>query len=249
MPALQVASCYKSSILPLFLEAMLAASSSSPLLRPPSSSPRQYGGMDEQVEPRSASVGKQDDDLGSGKLAAEHLSDPEDDLAISRTRREAPPLVRILTPEERTRLEAALVRKVDLRLLPMIVLIYIMNYIDRNNIASARLQGLQNDLYMSDTEYLTTVSILFVGYLLMQVPSNLFLNKIGKPALYLPGAMMIWGVISTLTATAQGFGGLLAIRFFLGFVEAAYFPGCLYFLSCWYTRKACCAHRAFPPRA
>lgn len=50
-------------------------------------------------------------------------------------------------------------------------------------------------------------------------------------------AQIIWGVISTLTAAAQNFGGLIAIRFFLGFVEAAYFPGCLFLLSAWYTRK------------
>lgn len=69
----------------------------------------------------------------------------------------------------------------------------------------------------------TCVSILFVGYLLMQIPSNLMLNKFGKPAIYLPVAMMLWGVISTATAAAQNYAGLVVIRFFLGFVEAAYF--------------------------
>lgn len=49
--------------------------------------------------------------------------------------------------------------------------------------------------------------------------------------------MVIWGTISACTAAAQSFGGLIAIRFFLGIVEAAYFPGCLYCLSVWYTRK------------
>lgn len=115
-----------------------------------------------------------------------------------------------------------------------------MNYLDRNNIATARLAGnpgLEEDLNMTDSQYETCVSILFVGYILMQIPSNLFLNKVGKPALYLPGVMVIWGAISLCTAAAENFGGLLAIRFFLGFIEAAYFPGCLYFLSCWYTRK------------
>lgn len=71
----------------------------------------------------------------------------------------------------------------------------------------------------------------------MQIPSNLMLNKFGKPALYLPIAMILWGIISTATAAAQSYAGLVVIRFFLGFVEAAYFPGCLYFLSVWYTRK------------
>jgi MFS family permease len=87
----------------------------------------------------------------------------------------------------------------------------------------------------------------------MQVPSNIFLNKIGKPALYLPTCMIVWGIISGATAGCQSYGGLVACRFMLGFVEAAYFvspralssadringfkPGCLYYLSCWYTRK------------
>jgi len=81
------------------------------------------------------------------------------------------------------------------------------------------------------------VSILFVGYLLMQIPSNLFLNKIGRPRIYLPVAMIVWGMISAATAGVHSFGGLIAVRFFLGFVEAPFFPGCLFFLSSWYTRK------------
>ncbi|KAF5873137.1 putative pantothenate transporter liz1 protein [Botrytis fragariae] len=150
---------------------------------------------------------------------------------------EPPEWIAALSPEERLSIEAKLKRKIDLRLLPMVILMYIMNYLDRNNIAAARLAGMEEDLNLVGDQYQTCVSILFVGYLLMQIPSNLFLNKIGKPALYLPGAMMIWGVISGATAGTQSFAGLLVCRFFLGFIEAAYFPGCLYYLSCWYTRK------------
>jgi len=146
-------------------------------------------------------------------------------------------LVRQMSPERRIEAEAALKRKIDLRLLPMVILMYIMNYLDRNNIAAARLAGLEDDLNLTSVQFNTSVSILFVGYLLMQVPSNIFLNKIGKPALYLPTCMIVWGVISAATAGTQSFGGLIACRFMLGFVEAAYFPGCLYYLSCWYTRK------------
>ncbi|CAF9918643.1 hypothetical protein IMSHALPRED_004365 [Imshaugia aleurites] len=182
----------------------------------------------------------EDDD---NKLA-QHVSDTllGDDPTVTRTRREPPELVKNLSLEERQRLETALVRKIDFFLLPCLILMYIMNYLDRNNIASARLAGLQDPLSkggldLTSTQYLTALSILFVGYLLMQVPSNLFLNKIGKPALYLPTVMIIWGVISAATAGVQSYGGLIAIRFFLGFVEAAYFPGCLFFLSSWYTRK------------
>ncbi|CAL5867039.1 uncharacterized protein PFLUO_LOCUS1251 [Penicillium psychrofluorescens] len=152
-------------------------------------------------------------------------------------RKEAPAYVASLSPEERERAEKALVRKIDFRLLPMIIIMYILNYLDRNNIAAARLAGLPQDLNLHGNQYATCLSVLFVGYLLMQIPSNLLLNKFGKPAIYLPCAMMLWGIISTCTAAAQNFAGLVVIRFFLGFVEAAYFPGCLYFLSAWYTRK------------
>ncbi|KAE8147460.1 MFS general substrate transporter [Aspergillus avenaceus] len=152
-------------------------------------------------------------------------------------KKEAPPYVAGLSPEERERAEKALVRKIDLRLLPMLIIMYILNYLDRNNIASARLAGLPEDLGLQGQQYATCVSILFVGYLLMQIPSNMLLNKIGKPAVYLPTSMMAWGIISTCTAAAQNYAGLVVIRFLLGFVEAAYFPGCLYFLSAWYTRK------------
>ncbi|RYO91689.1 hypothetical protein DL764_008250 [Monosporascus ibericus] len=150
-----------------------------------------------------------------------------------------PAFIANLSPEERISFERRLIKKVDLRLMPMVILMYILNYIDRNNIAAAKLAGLPEDLnlHADSGEFQTAVSILFVGYILMQIPSNLFLNKIGKPAIYLPTCMIIWGVISAATAAVTDFGGLLAIRFLLGFVEAAYFPGCLYYLSCWYTRK------------
>ena len=81
---------------------------------------------------------------------------------------EAPPLVRDLSQEERFRLERKLVRKIDIRLLPMLILMYIMNYIDRNNLPAAKLAGLSTDLKLRGDQFNTAVSILFVGYLLMQ---------------------------------------------------------------------------------
>ncbi|KAF2816652.1 pantothenate transporter liz1 [Mytilinidion resinicola] len=150
---------------------------------------------------------------------------------------EPPLLVAAMSPEVRQATELKLKRKIDIRLMPMIILMYIMNYLDRNNIAAVRLAGLQDELDLSSTQYQTVISILFVGYILMQIPSNLFLNKIGKPAIYLPSCMVAWGIISGSTAGCHNFAGLIVIRFFLGFVEAAYFPGCLFYLSAWYTRK------------
>ncbi|UDD56780.1 hypothetical protein AFCA_004305 [Aspergillus flavus] len=127
------------------------------------------------------------------------------------------------SPEERRQREKALVRKIDTRLLIIMLVMYILNYLDRNNIAAAKSAGLQDDLNLKGEEYQVCVSILFVGYLLMQVPSNMILNRSGKPSIYLPGCMVVWGIISCLTAVTKDFGGLLAVRFSLGFVEAAYF--------------------------
>ena len=106
-----------------------------------------------------------------------------------------------------------------------------------NNIAAARLRGLEEDLQLSQTEYQTCLSILYVGYILMQVPSNIFINRIQRPSLYIGVAMLVWGVISTLSGVVTGFSGMVATRFFLGFIEAAVLPGALLILSKWYTRR------------
>jgi MFS family permease len=66
----------------------------------------------------------------------------------------------------------------------------------------------------------------FVSLIESIVPSNMILNKFGKPSIYLPGCMLAWGTISAATAATRNFGGLLACRFILGFVEAAYFVSC-----------------------
>lgn len=141
-----------------------------------------------------------------------------------------------MDPEHRARVEKSMKRKLDTRC-GLFVLIYIMNYLDRNNIAAARLRGLQADLNLDSTQYATCLSILYVGYILMQVPSNMLINRIQRPSLYIAAAMLLWGMVSTLSGNVNNFGGMVAIRFFLGFVEAAFLPGALLILSKWYTRK------------
>ncbi|CCO32097.1 putative transporter C1039,04 [Rhizoctonia solani AG-1 IB] len=135
----------------------------------------------------------------------------------------------------RRALEKRLLRKLDLRM-SILIFIYILNYIDRNNAAAARLRGFEKDLGLTRQQFPTLLSILYVGYILMQIPSNIFLNYIGKPSLYLPVCMLIWGMISVLTGITHNFIGALLTRFFLGFVEAAFFPGALFLLSKWYKR-------------
>ena len=94
---------------------------------------------------------------------------------------------------------------------------------------------------MTGTDFNLATSILFVGYLLMQLPSNLALTRV-RPSLYLGVAMAVWGVISACQAATHSFGGLVAARFMLGFAEAPFFPGAVFLMSSWYTRAEM-AHR------
>ncbi|KAE8331897.1 major facilitator superfamily domain-containing protein [Aspergillus sergii] len=126
--------------------------------------------------------------------------------------------------------EIRLVRKLDTWIMPTLWLMYWLNYLDRNAIALARLNDLEEDLNLSSSEYQTCVSILFVGYLLGQVPSNMLITRV-RPSWYMSGCMALWAVVSAITALAKDFKGLLLVRFFLGVT------GALYMLSIFYTRK------------
>lgn len=111
-----------------------------------------------------------------------------------------------------------------------------MNYIDRNNFAAAKLQGLVKDLHLVGNEYELGLSILFVGYVLMQVPSNLLLNFSGRPSWYIGFFVIAWGLVSLLTSQVKNAGDIIACRFILGLVEAPFFAGVLFYLSKWYTK-------------
>ncbi|KAK4689352.1 hypothetical protein P7C73_g766, partial [Tremellales sp. Uapishka_1] len=152
----------------------------------------------------------------------------------------------------RKAVEKKLLRKLDLRLYVvaqtrrdrevaiadcLVSLLWRSLDLDRNNIGAARLKGLQKDLHLTDTQYSTCLSILYVGYILMQVPSNMIVNKISRPSIYIGTAMLLWGMISTCSGVVTSFGGMIAVRFMLGFVEAAFLPGALLILSKWYTRR------------
>ncbi|KAF8487565.1 sugar transporter [Gautieria morchelliformis] len=141
--------------------------------------------------------------------------------------------------EGRAKLEKTLLWKLDIRM-SCLGVIFILNYIDRNNAAAARLKGFERDLHLHGQQFSTVLSILYVGYCPMQVPSNILLNYIGRPSLYIPACVLIWGMISALTGSIcikSHFAGALVARLFLGVVEAAFFPGALFLISKWY--KAC----------
>ncbi|KAI9044852.1 major facilitator superfamily domain-containing protein [Aspergillus affinis] len=150
--------------------------------------------------------------------------------------RRMPDSLRDLSDEEIKKLNKRVVRKVDLLVLPTIGILYILNYVDRQNLAAAKLQGIMEDLNMDTQQFATAVSILFVGYLPFQIPSNLIMTKISRPGMYICVAVVIWGAISASTAAVKTYGQLLAVRAVLGVAEAVFFPGAIYYLSAWYTK-------------
>ncbi|KAG7109517.1 putative transporter like protein [Verticillium longisporum] len=147
--------------------------------------------------------------------------DPEDGLA--REGADYSGAVKKTSPEE-----IALVRKLDWHIMPTLWSMYFLNYLDRNAIAQARLDGLEDDLGLVGSQYNTCISILFVGYLLMQVPSNMLMSsKYVRPSIYMGICMMTWAVVSACTALVHNYAGLVAVRFFLGITEAPFYPGAL----------------------
>ncbi|VUC30057.1 unnamed protein product [Clonostachys rosea] len=132
--------------------------------------------------------------------------------------------------------EKKLVRKIDYFLMPMLWIMYILNYIDRTNIGNAMIAGMGDDLGLTDERYAWVLSIFFFGYLICEVPSNMILSR-SRPSIFLPGIMLVWGALSAAMAKADSYGAMLAFRFILGCIEAGFFPGVLYLLSCWYTKK------------
>ncbi|KAH6723812.1 major facilitator superfamily domain-containing protein [Leptodontidium sp. MPI-SDFR-AT-0119] len=134
--------------------------------------------------------------------------------------------------------EIALVRKLDMRIMPALFCMYFLNKLDQNALANAKLNSLEKDLKLKGTQYNTAISILYVGYLFMQIPSNMLLSsrKI-RPSLYMSMTMMLWAVVAAVTGAVRNYTGLVLVRFFLGSVEAPFYPGALYILSSFYTRK------------
>ncbi|KAG2110522.1 MFS general substrate transporter [Suillus discolor] len=145
---------------------------------------------------------------------------------------------------DRPIVEKRLLRKLDLRV-AFLVLVYIMNIMDRTNIAAARLRGFEEDLGMTGNQFNTLTSIFFVGYLFTQAPSNMVLHHMKRPSLYLSGCMITWAAITMCMSAVQTYHAALILRFFIGFVEAAFFPGAIFLLSRWYKRDELGLRTAF----
>lgn len=125
--------------------------------------------------------------------------------------------------------------KVSWRLIPLIVVGYLVSYIDRSNVAFASLT-MNKDLGFSPYLYGLGAGIFFVGYALFEVPSNIVLERVGA-RLWIARIMITWGIVSGLMAVVTGPASFLALRFLLGVAEAGFLPGIILYLTYWFPAR------------
>ncbi|SIT86933.1 Nitrate/nitrite transporter NarK [Microbacterium sp. RU33B] len=124
------------------------------------------------------------------------------------------------------------IRKVSTRLVPFVALMFFINYLDRTAIGFAAPNGMNDDLALSAAQFGFASGVFFIGYILLEVPSNLALHKFGARK-WLARIMVSWGIVALLFTWVQNFEQLVALRFILGVAEAGFFPGAILFLSLW----------------
>ncbi|KAJ6180849.1 hypothetical protein N7519_011310 [Penicillium mononematosum] len=115
--------------------------------------------------------------------------------------------------------EKRLLLKLDIHVVPILMFLFLLAFLDRINIGNARIQGLEKDLGMKGHDYNIALFIFFV-----------------PPSWWLSGIMFCWGVVTTCQGVVKGFGGLVACRFLLGLFEAGLMPGCIYLIAMYYKR-------------
>ena len=128
--------------------------------------------------------------------------------------------------------DARVFRKIAWRLLPVLTVAYVFNYLDRNNIGFAALT-MNRELGLTATEFGNGAGILFLGYCLLEVPSNMILYRVGA-RVWLARIMISWGLISAATIFVKGAWSFYLLRFLLGAAEAGYFPGVAFYLGQWF---------------
>jgi len=122
--------------------------------------------------------------------------------------------------------------KVAWRVLPVLTIAYVFNYLDRNNIGFAALT-MNRDVGLTATQFGRGAGVLFVGYCFLEVPSNMILYRVGARR-WLSRIMISWGVISAATIFVEGPWSFYLLRFLLGAGEAGFFPGVAFYLGHWF---------------
>ncbi|MGO1271176.1 MAG: MFS transporter, partial [Pseudomonas helleri] len=131
-----------------------------------------------------------------------------------------------------TAIEKQVTRKIFLRLLPLLICLYIISYLDRVNVGFAALT-MNADIGLSAAVYGWGAGLFFIGYCLFEVPSNLLMAKVGARR-WIARILFTWGLIATCMALVQGPKSFLIMRFRLGVAEAGFFPAVILYLTYWF---------------
>lgn len=135
-------------------------------------------------------------------------------------------------------IERQTIRKLTVRIVPFVMLLYFVAYLDRVNIGFAALT-MNADIGLSDAAFGLGAGIFFIGYFLFEVPSNLILHRIGARR-WIARIMLTWGIVSMTMALVRDETSFYILRFLLGAAEAGFFPGIVLYLSYWFPAR----HRA-----
>jgi MFS transporter, ACS family, tartrate transporter len=132
--------------------------------------------------------------------------------------------------------ESRVVRKLTVRLVPFLFLLYVVAYLDRINVGFAALQ-MQQELHFNDAVYGFGAGLFFAGYFCFQVPSNVVLERVGARR-WISLLMVVWGVVSASMIFVRTVHGFYGLRFLLGAAEAGFFPGVILYLRNWFPESA-----------
>lgn len=131
-----------------------------------------------------------------------------------------------------TTIEKAAFSKIAWRIVPLLTIAYIVNFLDRTNVAFAALT-MNQDVGLTAAQFGYGAGILFIGYCLFEVPSNVALYRVGA-RFWLSRIMVTWGIISVAMIFTAGATSFYVLRFLLGVAEAGFFPGAAFYLSQWF---------------
>jgi sugar phosphate permease len=127
------------------------------------------------------------------------------------------------------------VQRAKRRIMPFLILMYILAYLDRSNVAYAK-QAFQASTGVSEAAFAFAAGIFFIGYALFEIPSNLILHKVGAK-LWLSRIMVTWGLLAAGMAFAKTDTSFSVLRLLLGLAEAGFFPGVLLYLTYWFPAR------------
>ncbi|KAI5368153.1 Putative major facilitator superfamily, MFS transporter superfamily [Septoria linicola] len=131
--------------------------------------------------------------------------------------------------------EKRITRKLDLHILPWIFILWLLAFIDRSNIGNAKLDGLIDDLELTGNRYNVALTVFYILYVLVDIPSNILLKVVGGGR-YLPLLAMAWGIVGTCMGAVKSYAGLIVCRMLLGACEGGMFGGIILYLSMFYKR-------------